>query len=137
MFDMYAPEDFIKTMRTEEKFYGPLKRTVMRWLVERDLRKGNIRSHKLQHFHIIDNYLNAIQAYHPRPYDGPVTVFKADRSPGPDDMGWSKLVTGPLDIRVLPGDHYSLIKDPEVVLLVKELSASIDRAVSKHAVEAV
>ena len=137
MFDMYAPEDFLKTMRTEEKFYAPLKRTVMRWLVDRALRKGNIRSHKLQHFHIIDNYLNAIQAYHAKPYDGPVTVFKADRSPGPDDMGWSKLVTGPLDIQVLPGDHYSLIKDPEVVLLVKELSASIDRAVSKHAVEAV
>ncbi len=137
MFDMYAPDHFIKTMGEGEKFYEPLKRTVMRWLMERQLREGNIRSPKLRHFHIIDNYHKAILAYQPQPYDGPVTVFKADRSPGPDDMGWSTLVTGQLDIRVLPGDHYSLIKDPEVVRLVKELSASIDRAVSKHSVEAV
>lgn len=54
-----------------------------------------------------------------------------------DDMGWRGLVKGPLDIHVLPGDHYSLIKDPEVQRLVKELSTCIDRALSKHAVEAV
>ncbi|MCL4281054.1 MAG: hypothetical protein KJZ58_02210 [Flavobacteriales bacterium] len=52
-------------------------------------------------------------------------------------MGWRGLVKGPLDIHVLPGDHYSLIKDPEVQRLVKELSTCIDRALSKHAVEAV
>ena len=137
MFDMSAPARFIETMGDEDKFYTPLKRIVMRWLVERELGKGIIRSPKLRHFHIIDNYHKAILAYRPRPYSGPVTVFKADRSEGPDDMGWKKLVSGPLDVCVLPGDHYSLITDPEVVRLVRELSASIDRAVSKHAVEAV
>lgn len=137
MFDMYAPEAFNKTTGPEDHFYDPLKNAVMRWLVKRELRKGNIRSPRLRHFHIIDNYLKAILDYHPQPYDGPVTVFKAERSQGPDDMGWSELVTGTLDVRVLPGDHFSLIKDPGVVHLVKELSASIDRAISKHAVEAV
>ena len=53
------------------------------------------------------------------------------------DMGWAKLVSGPLQVHELPGDHYSLIKDPEVKQLVKELAISIDLAVSKHAVEAV
>lgn len=137
MFDMYAPKHFIRTMSASNKFYEPLKRIVMRWLTDRELAKGNIRSHNLRHFNIIDNYHQAILNYDPKPYDGPVTVFKADRSPGPDDMGWSSLVSGPLDIRVVPGDHYSLIKDPEVMHLVKELSASIDRAVSKHSVVAV
>jgi thioesterase domain-containing protein len=64
-------------------------------------------------------------------------VFKAGSSEGPDDMGWKELVKGGLDLHTLPGDHYSLIKDPGVVRLVQELSASLDRAVSKHAVEAV
>lgn len=137
MFDMHAPEQFIESMIKEQKFHEPLKRTVMRWLTDRELRKGNIRSHKLRHFHIIDNYHKAIVAYRPGPYNGPVTVYKADKSEGTDDMGWAQLVTGPLESIVLPGDHYSLIKDPQVVRLVKELSASIDRAVSKHAVEAV
>ncbi len=85
----------------------------------------------------IDNYNKAIVAYRPKPYSGPATVFKAASTHGPDDMGWAKLVTGPLDVRVLPGDHYSLIKAPEVAELVRELSASIDRALSRRAVEAV
>ncbi|MEO7081749.1 MAG: thioesterase domain-containing protein, partial [Flavobacteriales bacterium] len=137
LFDMPIPKHFIESMDDDAKFYQPLKRTVMRWLVQLELRRGKIRSLKLRHFHIIDNYDKAILAYRPKPYSGPVTIFKAERTPGPDDMGWSTLVTGPLDIKVLPGDHYSLIKDPEVVRLVKELSVSIDRAVGKHAVEAV
>ncbi len=137
LFDMPIPKHFIETMEDEDKFYEPLKRTVMRWLVKWSLRSGNIRSLKLRHFHIIDNYDKAILAYRPKPYSGPVTIFKAERTSGPDDMGWSTLVTGPLDIKVLPGDHYSLIKDPEVVRLVKELSMSIDHALGKRAVEAV
>lgn len=137
MFDMPAPQHFIERMGTGDKFYEPLKRTVMRWLVERELRKGNIRSLKLQHFHIIDNYNKAILAYRPKPYSGPVTILKAERTPGPDDMGWSNLVTGPLEVRVVPGDHYSMIKEPDVNHLVKELSKSIERAVGMHVGEAV
>ncbi|HRQ83523.1 MAG TPA: amino acid adenylation domain-containing protein [Flavobacteriales bacterium] len=137
LFDMPAPDLFVKNMKLEEKLHEPLKRIVMRRLMQRALAKGRIQSHRLRHFHIIDNYNKAIVAYRPKPYSGPVTVFKAASTHGPDDMGWAKLVTGPLDVRVLPGDHYSLIKAPEVAELVRELSASIDRALSRRAVEAV
>ncbi|MBP8823678.1 MAG: amino acid adenylation domain-containing protein [Flavobacteriales bacterium] len=137
LFDMPAPDIFVKNMKLEEKLHEPIKRVVMRNLVERALAKGRIRSHRLQHFHIIDNYNRAIMDYRPKPYNGPVTVFKAAGTQGTDDMGWADLVTGHLDVHVLPGDHYSLIKDPEVALLVRELSRCIDRAVSRIAVEAV
>lgn len=137
LFDMPAPDIFVQNMKQEEKLHEPLKRLVMRHLVERALAKGRIRSHRLQHFHIIDNYNRAIQAYRPKPYNGPLTVFKAAATQGSDDMGWAALVTGHLDVHVLPGDHYSLIKDPEVAHLVRELSLCIDRAVSRFAVEAV
>ncbi len=137
MFDMHAPGEFTRYSRDAEKIYEPLKRVIMRQMVKRQLAKGKIRSPRLRHFHIIDNYHHAILAYKPRPYQGPVTVFKAARSPGTDDMGWSTLVSGPIDVHVLPGDHYSLIKDGEVERLVQQLSVSIDRAVSKHIVEAV
>lgn len=137
MFDTYAPEDYIAVMRQEEKVYEPMKRVVMRQLVKREQTKGRIVTPKLRHFHIIDTYDKALQIYTPKLYNGPVTVFKAQKSPGSLDMGWAKLVKGPLHLHELPGDHYSLIKDPEVKQLVKELSISIDLAVSKHAVEAV
>ncbi|MBK7297692.1 MAG: AMP-binding protein [Flavobacteriales bacterium] len=137
MFDTFAPEDYIAVMRQEEKVYEPMKRVIMRQLVKREQNKGRIVTPKLRHFHIIDTYDKALQIYTPKLYNGPVTVFKAKKSPGVLDMGWAKLVKGQLHVHELPGDHYSLIKDPEVKQLVKELAISIDLAVSKHAVEAV
>lgn len=137
MFDTYAPDMHLTVMKAEEKLHEPLKRVVMRWLVKRALAKGRIGSPKLRHFYIIDNYDQAIKAYVPQPYDGPMTIFKAEESSGPNDMGWRHYVTGNLDIHVVPGNHYSLIKGTQVQRLVRELSVVIDRAVSKHVVEAV
>ncbi|MCB0764570.1 MAG: amino acid adenylation domain-containing protein [Flavobacteriales bacterium] len=137
MFDTYAPNAYIDVMRKEQKVHEPLKRMIMRRLVRREQKRGRITTPKLRHFHIIDTYDQAIMAYRPKPFDGPVTVFKAAGSYGAQDMGWGELALGPLDLHVLPGDHYSLIKDPEVKLLVRQLSMCIDLAVSKNAVEAV
>lgn len=137
MFDMAARDVFLKNMRLERKLHEPLKNMVMRLMVKRALAQGNIKSPRLQHFHIIDNYNRAIEEYRPKEYNGPLTVFKAQATLGPDDMGWSRLVTGPLTVKVLPGDHYSMITGQPVVKLVQELSASIDRAISSYAVEAI
>ena len=137
LFDMPSPELFMQNMERERKLHEPLKDAVVRWLARRALAKGRIRSPRLQHYYIIDNYNKAIQAYQPQPYRGPLTVFKASGTSGPEDMGWAKLVTGPIETRVLPGDHYSLIREPGVTRLVHELGASIDRATNRHAVEAV
>jgi len=137
LFDMPAPELFVQSMRSERKLHEPVRDVVVRWLAKRAFAKGRIRSPRLQHYYIIDNYNKAIQAYRPKPYGGPVTVFKASGTTGPDDLGWAKLVTGPLETRVLPGDHYSLIREPGAARLVKELGAAIDRSTLRHAVEAV
>ena len=136
MFDSFAPEEFVKVMKEEEHLYDPLKKMVMRQLVKLGRKNGKLESPKLRHFHIIDTYDEAAKVYKPKPYPGPVTVFRAEKSPG-DDMGWRKIVTGPVDVRVVPGDHYNMIKEPQVKKLVQELSACIDRAVSRHSVEAV
>jgi amino acid adenylation domain-containing protein len=136
MFDSYAPEEFVKVMKEEEHLYDPIKKMVMRQLVKIRRKNGKLEDPKLRHFHIIDTYDEAAKIYKPKPYAGPVTVFRAEKSPG-EDMGWRKIVTGPVDIRVVPGDHYNMIKEPQVKKLVQELSACIDHAVSRHSVEAV
>ena len=69
---------------------------------------------KLRNFHIIDTYDEAILAYRTKPYPGRVAVIKALGSPGPQDMGWRKHVTGDLVLRNCEGDHYSIIKEPLV-----------------------
>ena len=136
MLDTYAPHLFKEVMKAEQKLYDPLKKMVMRQMMKLNRKNGKLENPKLRHFHIIDTYDEAILRYRPTPYAGPVTVFRAEASPG-GDMGWGKIVTGPVDVRVVPGDHYSMIKEPQVRKLVQELSASIDHAVSRHSVEAV
>lgn len=129
LFDTYSPHAYIEVMRAEQKLHDPLKQMIMRRMVRREQGQGRINSLKLRHFHIIDTYDKAIRAYAPPPYAGPLTMYKAVSSSGPEDMGWSKHVTGDLDIHVLPGDHSSMIKEPFVEELATRLALDIAQAV--------
>ncbi|MEO8734268.1 MAG: thioesterase domain-containing protein, partial [Flavobacteriales bacterium] len=136
MFDTYAPRMYQDLMREEQKLHEPLKRMIMRRLVKMEQMRGRITSPKLRHFHIIDTYDKAIRNYRPKVYKGPVIMYKALKSPGSNDMGWGDL-TPDLQIRMLPGDHHSLIKEPDVELLATRLAEDIDLTERRPAVQAV
>ena len=138
LFDTYDPLEYTADMKRESKVYDPLKNAVYHWLGQRALRQhGRIENPKVRHHYIIETYDNAIKAYRPKPFAGTITVFKAEATTGPDHMGWEPLAKGGVDIVRVPGDHYNLIKEPNVRLLTAELAVRIDRALSKRAVEAV
>ncbi|HQW88042.1 MAG TPA: hypothetical protein PLH93_12670, partial [Flavobacteriales bacterium] len=67
-------------------------------------------------------------SYAPKPYPGRITVMKAERSWGPKEMGWEGLALGGLEVRMVPGDHYDLIKEPHVSALANELRRTMERA---------
>ena len=70
--------------------------------------------------------------YKPRPYPGPITVFRArvasllaasqgvhvEREP---DLGWGGLSPRPIEVHEVPGDHESLVSEPHVVTLAERL----------------
>ncbi len=136
VFDTYAPRLHAAAVASDRKFYEPVKNALYRSLIARDLARGKVLSPRLRHFHIIDTYDRAVMAYRPTPMDGPITVFKARESWGPDDMGWHELAAD-VEVHVLPCDHYSMIKEPHVKELVKVLAGCMDKALLRHAVEAV
>lgn len=136
VFDTYAPHLHAAAVASDRKFYEPVKNAVYRGLIARDLARGKVLSPRLRHFHIIDTYDRAVMAYRPAPMEGPLTVFKARESWGAEDMGWKELAPD-VDVHVLPGDHYSMIKEPHVKELVKVLAGCMDKALLRHAVEAV
>jgi thioesterase domain-containing protein len=136
VFDTYAPHLHAAAVASDRKFYEPVKNAVYRGLIARNLARGKVLSPRLRHFHIIDTYDRAVMAYRPAPMDGPLTVFKARESWGAEDMGWKELAPD-VDVHVLPGDHYSMIKEPHVKELVKVLAGCMDKALLRHAVEAV
>ena len=59
-----------------------------------------------------------VKAYDPRQYDGHVLLFRATRQmrgiQRDDTLGWSKFVTGNLEIHEVKGDHGSLVTEPRV-----------------------
>jgi amino acid adenylation domain-containing protein len=71
----------------------------------------------------MDRYDAAARGYFPVEYDSPVTMFLARDTPlralGGDDprMGWKELVRPGIEITDLPGDHYTLIREPNVLRL--------------------
>ncbi|MFT3886248.1 MAG: amino acid adenylation domain-containing protein [Flavobacteriales bacterium] len=131
LFDSYAPDDHMRVMREDKKWYDEMKKRVMRMLVRRTFARGKELSLKLRHFHIIDTYDRSIRDYRPKPYSGKITMFKADASRGVEDMGWARF--GHVDVEHIPGDHYSMIKEPMVRTLVAKLAASIGRSLQRPA----
>jgi amino acid adenylation domain-containing protein len=76
--------------------------------------------------------LRALHDYVPKPYSGRVTLFRARAQSffcgqGPD-LGWGKIVTGGLDIKIIPGTHHSILNQPYVRVLAKQFKAALDQA---------
>ncbi|MBK8498106.1 MAG: hypothetical protein IPL52_04635 [Flavobacteriales bacterium] len=121
LFDTYAPSLHAEAVRHSFRFYEPVKAAVMRTLMERRWAKGSTVSGRLRHFHIIETYLNAVAKYTVLPYPGKLTVFKAEGSWGPVDLGWHAHARGGLDLQALPGDHNTIVNEPHVGVLAEEL----------------
>ncbi len=69
--------------------------------------------------------------YHPRPYSGKVTLFRAtQRPPGADVgvfLGWDRVALGGMEVHEVPGTHVTLLKEPGVRVLAEELKQCLSR----------
>lgn len=87
------------------------------------------------------SHVKALMSHQPQSYSGPVTLF---RSPGhcvvssyDDQFGWGDYVTGTLRVVVVPGAHESILEEPHVANLAREVAASLqevraDRGGPRH-----
>jgi amino acid adenylation domain-containing protein len=74
--------------------------------------------------------LQASRAYLPGLYDGRLILFRASEQPaGNDDLrlGWGGLATGGEELHEVPGDHFTILTEPSVEILAKQLTASLER----------
>jgi thioesterase domain-containing protein len=78
-------------------------------------------------FQVFKSNLQAAKRYVPRTYPGPVTLFKASEQRGEpeENLGWGALVSGRLTVHMIPGDHETIVYDPNVLVLAEELKASL------------
>jgi thioesterase domain-containing protein/aryl carrier-like protein len=77
-------------------------------------------------FDVFKANAEAMPGYEPQPYDGHITLFGAMQIPLPDvTRGWSAVAKGGLTLHQLPGDHYSILKPPQVESLASILAAGL------------
>src|SRR5882724_8750712 len=76
--------------------------------------------------------LQASRSYVSGPYSGKVTLYFSAQTfaaYGPELLaGWSRLAQGGIETRTLPGDHYGLLRRPQVELLARELTVRLASA---------
>jgi amino acid adenylation domain-containing protein len=81
--------------------------------------------------------LHARWAYRPRPYPDRITLFRAARNgtrDGSDPIAaWSQVAGGGTEVYEVPGDHVSMMREPDVQSLAVQLSACLERAFAQTA----
>ena len=69
--------------------------------------------------------------YRPRPYPGRVILFRAQellRDTPPDQkLGWTEWVTAKIEAYGVPGNHYTMLRQPFIPHLAQQLQICIDR----------
>ncbi|HEY6559241.1 MAG TPA: SDR family NAD(P)-dependent oxidoreductase [Polyangiaceae bacterium] len=87
---------------------------------------------ELRDFHLTRSFLEASERYQPEVYLGPVTLFRARRIADVYKhvgvkLGWDDL-TPNLSIVEVPGDHDSLVQQPNVQILTSHLKTELHKA---------
>ena len=78
-----------------------------------------------------ERYDEAARFYYASDYDSPIAMFLAGDThlrsrPAHDPrMEWRHFAKGGVEIQDLPGDHYTLIREPNVVRLARSLAAAL------------
>jgi thioesterase domain-containing protein len=113
----------------------PLDREAqLRFFVERLQRAGIVHSgDSLEQLRrLLRVYKTNIQAYRsyvPHPYEGPITLIRAEEAAFPPDLGaelgWDKLTPHSVDLLHVPGDHITLLAEPHVRTLAGQLRARL------------
>ncbi len=82
-----------------------------------------------EYIQIEDQIHKAACKYVPGEYAGRVEFFRAEFQPKgivrDDFLGWQDLLTGSMEFHDVPGDHITLIKEPNVELIGRELGKLI------------
>lgn len=117
-------------LNQEEQLYHVIEQAKM---LETVLPEGGLA--QLHHLlKIFQSNVRAVQRYHARPYSGRVALFQAgEELAGQDEgfdptLGWARWTTQPIDIHIIPGDHYTILAEPHVQTLAGRLRQGLNKA---------
>ena len=83
-----------------------------------------------RYFNVYRTNTRAMTTYVPQPQNIRVALFKANEriTTSSDTMGWKELVAEDFEMHVVPGNHYTTLREPNVRVLAEHLKACVARA---------
>jgi amino acid adenylation domain-containing protein len=85
-------------------------------------------------YNLVEANIRAVESYQPPPYDGRLTIFRADASfwDSPESLstglGWAGVARGGFELIDLPGNHLSILFPENVPVLARHLRRMMDEA---------
>ena len=81
------------------------------------------------HAEYMDWLMGLLRRYRPGPYGGRVVLFRVRALPllswSREDMGWGSLTRTPPEVRYIPGDHATMLREPDVAALAAEIKSAL------------
>ncbi len=78
-----------------------------------------------------------LRDYVPQPYPGRVTLFRTRVHPFfcsyDPAFGWTELARDGVTVKIIPGGHESILEEPNVQVLARELTACLARVQAQTA----
>jgi len=78
-----------------------------------------------------ETHWNALTHYHPEPYAGGITLFRAKKqglSNFTHTLGWDVLAEDRVNVTVIPGTHESMLQEPNVQIVASKLRALLEES---------
>jgi amino acid adenylation domain-containing protein len=78
---------------------------------------------------LLDYTTTMLTAYKPKPIAGRLTIFRSTVEPAgrflDPKLGWGGMAAGGVDLIVVPGDHFTVFKEPGASIMAKGIEAAI------------
>jgi hypothetical protein len=105
---------------------------IREWRLKSQVRRGAAVPHELRELYVTTAFFDCLRRHVPSSYVGDVTLFRAQFiNPTFDHvgsrLGWSEAELPNLSVIEVPGDHDSLVREPNV----RVLSAGIDEVLRR------
>ena len=119
--------DKLQQLEPEEQLNYILEQAKMLNILSPDFGLQQMR----QLFKVFRANLKALYSYIPQPYPNRITLLCASEQVAPVSHDWSKLAAGGVEIHNIPGDHYAIVRKPNVQFLAERLGIYLDRVGDK------
>jgi hypothetical protein len=124
--DPEFPWDLLPQLVTEQGLIGGLREAEQAGILPTGVDLARAR----RLYRLYENNVRAMMSYSPQPYPGRMTLFRSQAQPGTDadpSLGWSAVAVGGVAICTVPGDHFTMVREPHVRELAAQLHHRLQR----------